>query len=239
MFRWGTVLGLAACSIAFGDARISALSATGPSAMDPVESTISQGIVNADPKEATPAGPAVRERPPLRGNPLWGVPLSSLSVTRERPIFSPSRRPPPPAVVAAPHVAVVAPPPPKPEEPNHPPLKLVGTVVGETDGIGIFFDETSKNVVRLRIGQNHTGWVLRSIQGREATFEKDHRTATLALPPPGAEQTDQASIPFSAAAQEGDTWVDGDGRKISPPPKRSQSMAVRPLSAASADPEVN
>src|SRR5438045_3679915 len=30
------------------------------------------------------------------GNPLWTIPLASLTATRERPIFTPSRRPPPP-----------------------------------------------------------------------------------------------------------------------------------------------
>src|SRR3954467_6929548 len=38
------------------------------------------------------------------GNPLWGISLNALTATRERPIFSPSRRPPaptPPALVVA------------------------------------------------------------------------------------------------------------------------------------------
>src|ERR1700742_846990 len=35
---------------------------------------------------------------PLSGNPLWSVPLSVLTATQERPIFSASRRPPPRAV---------------------------------------------------------------------------------------------------------------------------------------------
>ena len=36
------------------------------------------------------------------GNPLWAIPLRALTVTRDRPIFSPSRRPPAAAVIAAP-----------------------------------------------------------------------------------------------------------------------------------------
>src|SRR5215831_17659551 len=39
--------------------------------------------------------------PTTRGNPLWAVPLADLSATRERPIFSPSRRPPARPAVAA------------------------------------------------------------------------------------------------------------------------------------------
>jgi hypothetical protein len=49
MIRWGAILGLAAGSIAFGDARISAQSATDPVAVNPIENTISAGMVNAGP----------------------------------------------------------------------------------------------------------------------------------------------------------------------------------------------
>ena len=51
----------------------------------------------ADAQRASPRAPpaAARERPAPSGNPLWTLPLKQLSITRERPIFSPSRRPPP------------------------------------------------------------------------------------------------------------------------------------------------
>src|SRR5262249_59935905 len=51
---------------------------------------------------------------PRAGNPLWAVPLSALTVTRDRPLFSASRRPPPPAGVAPPPVVRAKPPPPPP-----------------------------------------------------------------------------------------------------------------------------
>ena len=61
------------------------------------------------------------------GNPLWTVPLSALSATRDRPLFSVSRRPP---IVAAP---IAAPPPQKealaPPPPEQPSFTLVGTIV--------------------------------------------------------------------------------------------------------------
>src|ERR1700678_4820686 len=41
-----------------------------------------------------PPSPAAPERP-ASANPLWALPLTTLSTTRERPIFSASRRPPP------------------------------------------------------------------------------------------------------------------------------------------------
>jgi general secretion pathway protein N len=122
-----------------------------------------------------------------RGNPLWAIPLKSLSFTRERPLFTPSRRPPtPPVAYSEPARPVVAA---KPTEPETPRLALIGLVVGDKDGIAIFVDQNTREVVRLRKNEGHSGWILISIQGREAILEKAPFTATLVIPPPGAEQS--------------------------------------------------
>jgi hypothetical protein len=126
---------------------------------------------------------------PLMGNPLWAVPLSVLSETVARPVFSPSRRPPSPPVVAAPFVPPAKTPPPTATESDHPMLTLLGTIVGELDGIGIFLDEASNKAIRLRAGQVHGGWTLRSVRRRAANFERDQLEATLELSPPGVEKT--------------------------------------------------
>jgi hypothetical protein len=125
-----------------------------------------------------PAAPASERA--LSVNPLWAMPLAHFSVTRERPIFSASRRPPPPAVapVAVPKVAVA----PKPKEPERPPLTLVGTAASDEEGFGMFLDQATKAVFRLRVGEDYQGWKLRSVQGRETTLEKDQRLVPLALP---------------------------------------------------------
>jgi len=117
------------------------------------------------------------------GNVVRTVPLSKLSLTRDRPIFSPSRRPPPPPVA----MPVIAKPVerPKPAEPENPPLVLVGTVVGEDSGIAVLVEQASENVVKLRVKESHQGWTLQSIQGREVTFQKDRKSSVLALAPPG------------------------------------------------------
>jgi general secretion pathway protein N len=113
------------------------------------------------------------------GNPLWAVPLSVLSVTRDRPIFSASRRPPPQAVATPPVQQVIAPPP--PAGPEHPPLSLIGAVVGDNDAIAVFLDRTNQKVVRLRQGDSHAGWEVSSVHGREVTLKKADQTETLGL----------------------------------------------------------
>ena len=119
-----------------------------------------------------------------RGNPLWSVSVKTLTATRDRPIFSPSRRRPPAPVIAAPQ----APPAPvsKPTEPERPPFTLVGTVAGEQEAFGIFLDQTANKIVRLRLGDDHHGWILRQVRGREVMLQKDGESALLALPPPGS-----------------------------------------------------
>ena len=137
------------------------------------------GTIDIERGAAQPASPRQAEPTPS-GNPLWGIPLRELSATRERPLFSPSRRPPPPAVVAAPYVVAAAVS--KPVEPERPQLTLVGTIAGATDGFGIFLDKTSNKVMRLKLREAHQGWILRRVHGREAVLEKQDQTVVLALP---------------------------------------------------------
>lgn len=118
-------------------------------------------------------------------NPLWAMPLKQFTVTRERPIFLPSRRQPapPPSTVAVAKIVV-----PKPKEPEQPPLSLVGTIAGDDEKFGIFVDQSNKAVLRLRVGEDFQGWKLQSVQGRETTFQKNQLTFVVALPPPGLSQ---------------------------------------------------
>jgi hypothetical protein len=230
MTRYGTIAKLALALLACGGVGAWAVAATPPPGLEAPESALNPaGLDTAD----RPAVPLAQRAP--TGNPLWGIPLRLLTATRERPLFSPSRRPPAPPVVAAPSL----PPRPvaaaKPPEPDHPLLTIVGTVVGGSDGIGVFIDQAKNDIIRLHTGQDHDGWVLRSVHGREATFEKNDRNATLALPPPGGlpgppaepNQPVQAAFPLPAAAQPGNTWVDGDGQLITPPAAKALQAAGR------------
>lgn len=161
---------------------------TGPRPSDAAtiapESAVGRAQADVRPAQVMPA---TEKR--VAGNPLWAVPLSVLWGTAARPLFSPSRRPPPP-VLAATAVPPAQPLPPPATEPDRPPLTLLGTILGTFGGIGVFLDETSHDVIRLKTGEAHRGWLLRSVRGRVANFERgDRREATLALAPPGAEQT--------------------------------------------------
>jgi hypothetical protein len=133
-------------------------------------------------KDAAPRR-AADQAAPAPGNPLWLLPLKQFSATRERPIFSLSRRPAAPAPTYVAPVAVKQPP--KPREPERPTIALAGTIIG-TDGYrgAVFRDTSSQDVLRLRVGENYHGWVLLLITPREARLVKDGEQALLELPVP-------------------------------------------------------
>lgn len=115
---------------------------TARSSLEPAISTAPAEPVTVVRSAPAPVAPT---RTPS-ANPLWAIPLSRLSETRDRPIFSASRRPPP---VAAANAAPVKPPPPK-REIRPPPLSLVGTIASEDESFGIFLDQSTKAALRLK-----------------------------------------------------------------------------------------
>ena len=105
---------------------------------------------------------------------LPDISISSLNETRERPIFSPSRRPP---AISVPKAL-------SPEVPagtNGPAANLVGAIAGKDVGIAIMLDPTSNTVFRLRVGESHAGWTLILVKKREVTFQKGSDMATLSI----------------------------------------------------------
>jgi|SRR5271170_6373974 len=129
------------------------------------------------------AAPAPAVEPARAGNPLWAIPLSALSATRDRPLFSSSRRPPtPPPVAAAPSPPPLA----RVLVTPAPPFTLVGTIIGGKIRMGVFLNEDSKIVMRIRKGEADSGWTVRSVDPRKAVLESDGRMATLDMPEPGS-----------------------------------------------------
>ena len=182
-----TALGAPAATLAVpSDASDADLHAPRRADTPPVSSLWDQPAEPSPVVVVRPPQPAPAPAAPARtasANPLWGIPLSSLSNTRERPIFSQSRRPPPPVVTAAP--ATAPPPPQPPPRAERPQLSLVGTVGGGEESFGIFVDPNTKAALRLKIGEDYQGWKLRSVQGREVMLERDMQSAVLSLPQPG------------------------------------------------------
>ncbi len=157
----------------------------------------------------------VGKEAPRAGNPLWAIPLADLSQTNARPLFSPSRRPPAPPTYALASAPAKSTPAPK-AGPDHPLLTLLGTIVSRSVEIGVFADEASHDVIRLKAGDVHDGWTLSSVVGRAAFFQKaGYRAATLALPAPGAKPT--ASNGGTAKL----SGTGGNSRIISAPPVSS------------------
>jgi general secretion pathway protein N len=199
---------------------------------------IGGGGLAAPSAQAAPVGsPAVEvDAVQVRGNPLWGIPLTSLTATGERPIFAPARRrpspPPPPPVTAA------APPPePTAAAPEQIPLKLLGTITNPKNAIAICLNQATSEVIRLRTGESFEGWTLSDVHPREAVFQKASARATLVLaspdePPaalvPQPDPPAASSYPVAGPGQlqpaapsgapPSGTWRDGDGNLITPPP---------------------
>ena len=158
--------------------------------------------------------PETQPPPPPRAlspNPLWEIPLSKLSITRERPIFSPSRRPPP--VVAAAPPALPAPSAPKVPRVERPQLSLVGTVSGDNESFGIFVDQTTKAALRLKVGEDYRGWKLRAVLGREVTLEYERQTAILTLPQPGTAAPGQPLLSTVAEGATSQNQVEAPSRR--------------------------
>src|SRR5271166_2927996 len=134
-----------------------------------------------DPARATPS--SNRNEATQAGNPLSKIPLSALTATRDRPLFSVSRRPPTPAIQAnaepaqAPAAAAPAP-------PERPALKLIGTILSPATSVVLLRDSAMQAVMRLRVGEATSGWRVKTVSSRSVTVEKGEQSAILGLPQP-------------------------------------------------------
>lgn len=113
------------------------------------------------------------------GNPLRELPFATLSATRERPLFSPSRHPAAELPAPAPIAAVVTEAPPRPAEPV--PFVLVGTVTGTNMRIAIARIVGTDEVITLAPGASRDGWSVRAVEARRLSVEKDGRVEDVAL----------------------------------------------------------
>jgi len=68
--------------------------------------------------------------------------------------------------------------------------------VSESLEIGIFLEEASHEVIRIKAGGAHDGWTLSAVSGGGVIFQKQgHRAATLAFPAVGDEAATSIGSP--------------------------------------------
>jgi hypothetical protein len=107
-------------------------------------------------------------------NPLAAPSLNRLSATRERPLFTPSRRaapPPTPVASTAPVESAVGP----------PRIALVGIVIGVEGPRAVVNDLALNKIVRVRIGDEIEGWKVREIDERLLVVWRDGRSISFTL----------------------------------------------------------
>jgi hypothetical protein len=107
-------------------------------------------------------------------NPLEAQPLDRLLATRERPLFSPTRRPTPPPPPPPPEAAPVA------VVPQLPNVQLFGIVVDD-EGARAIVRSGAEKVDRVQIGDDIGGWKVSQIEGRRLVLSLDGRFATFTL----------------------------------------------------------
>jgi general secretion pathway protein N len=112
--------------------------------------------------------------------PLWRVPLQTLTATRDKPLFSPSRRPPPPAPVALPPPAAPPLPPPPPEPP--PRGALVGVLTGPDNySVAMIVPDQSSKPMQLHVGEKIGNWTMTSLEARAAVFQNGERREVMEM----------------------------------------------------------
>jgi general secretion pathway protein N len=108
-------------------------------------------------------------------SPLAARSLDALAETRDRPLFSPSRRGP-----APPPVVVMPPAPPAPP-PSPPSVTLFGVVMDAGEARAIVRAGSAGPVRRVRIGDDIDGWKVTQIEQRQLTVSRDGRAASFTM----------------------------------------------------------
>ncbi len=138
---------------------------------------------SAAPIDSAPATPSSnRNEATQAGNPLGNIPLSALTATRDRPLFSLSRRP---AALAIQANAQPAQAPAAAAPPERPALKLIGTILSPTTSVVLLRDSATQAVTRLGVGEATSGgWRVTTVSLRSVTVGKGGQFAILGLPEP-------------------------------------------------------
>ena len=130
-------------------------------------SAVAMRVMAADPVPQPEPGARTRaaEAP---ASPLAAQAVERLSATRERPLFSPTRRPPAPPPV---------PPPPPPAPP--PDVALLAVIMDGEDARAVV--RAGSTVRRVQIGDDIDGWKVGQIEARQLVLSLDDRTAKFTM----------------------------------------------------------
>lgn len=140
-----------------------------------------------------------------------GLRLDDLRQTRERPLFSTTRRPPPKITPMAPIAAIAAPAPVVP-----PTLSLVGIVLGKGERKVIFTRTANDKPTTARLGEDVDGWHIASIEPRAFILQRDSRSVTITFP---SSATGTAGTGAPAVAGTEAPATAGTGAPAAPPAK--------------------
>jgi hypothetical protein len=162
---WRWPLALAAFAVLHGSAARAPMASVVPT---------SNTLVRAMPDAAIGA-----EMAAVSGNPIAEIPLDRLSATRNRPLFSPSRRPPAPPPPAAIATRVERAPQPLPLSP--PGVALFGIVVGAQGARAFIATGAADRIIGVRPGDVVSGWTVTEITKRNLVLSHAERSATFTL----------------------------------------------------------
>jgi hypothetical protein len=155
-------------------------------------STACAQMASADPTgnalvQAMPDAAIDIEMPAVFDNPVAEVPLDRLSDTRNRPLFSRSRRPLAPPAPAA--IAARVEPQPFPLLPP-PGVALFGVVVGPQGARAYIATGAADRIIGVRLGDDVSGWTVTAITQSNLVLSRAERSATFTLfSPENANQT--------------------------------------------------
>jgi hypothetical protein len=123
-------------------------------------------------------------------------PLEELQATRERPLFSPRRRP--DEVAGETETSLVE------ESPDALPFELTGVVMGADMAVAILRNRDTQETVHLRQGEALDAWSLEEIAARHVVLRQEDRQVRLELflpKPEGSATSDPTGLPPRAVRQ--------------------------------------
>ena len=152
-------------------------------------------------------------------------PLQELRATRERPLFSPRRRP---DAEAAEDTETS----PVEESPESLPFELTGVVMGADVAIAILRNRDTQETVSLRQGEALDAWSLEEIAARHVVFRQEGRQVRLELflpHPEGSAPPDPTALPPGEMRQKpANLQIPPTRRGSQTPPSQRRSLRRNP-----------